>query len=72
VILLIAILVWPVVVLVCALSFRKTIANVLNSADEAEIGPYGLKWRKSSQHDQADTTQRSCSASVKGLSGNRN
>lgn len=56
-ILLIAILVWPVVVLVCVLSFRRTIANVLNSADEAEIGPHGVKWRKSSQRDQANAIQ---------------
>jgi hypothetical protein len=62
VILLIAILVWPVVILVCVLSFRRTIANVLNSADEAEIGPHGVKWRKSSQQNQASGTQASVSA----------
>ena len=53
-ILLIAVLVWPVFMLVCVLSFRRTIANVLNSADEAEIGPHGVKWRKSSQQNQAN------------------
>jgi hypothetical protein len=61
-ILLIAILVWPTVILVCVLSFRRTIANVLNSADEAEIGPHGVKWRKSSLQDQDSTTQLPVSA----------
>lgn len=63
---LIAILVWPAVILVCVLSFRRTIANVLNSADEAEIGPHGVKWRKSSQQNQASTTQLSVSAQEPG------
>lgn len=65
-ILLIAILVWPAVILVCVLSFRRTIANVLNSADEAEIGPHGVKWRKSSQQNQANTTQLPVSAQEPG------
>ena len=53
---LIAILAWPAVILVCVLTFRRTIVHVLNSADEAEIGPHGVKWRKSSQQNQANTT----------------
>jgi hypothetical protein len=62
VILLIAILAWPAVVLACALVFRRTIANALNSAEEAEIGPYGLKWRKSYHPNQANKTQVPASA----------
>jgi hypothetical protein len=49
-ILLIAVLGWPTILLVCVFLFRRTIASVLKSADEAEIGIHGLKWRKSSQH----------------------
>jgi hypothetical protein len=48
-ILIIAILVRPMVTLVYVVSFRRVIANVLKSADEVEIGPHGLKWRKTSR-----------------------
>lgn len=55
-ILLITALVWPVVILICILSFHDTIESVLKSADEGEIGVRGFKWRKSSQQHQADAT----------------
>ncbi len=56
-ILLLDALIWPVVILACVLIFRKSISNVLNSADEAEIGPLGLKWHRSPQGHQTETTQ---------------
>lgn len=60
-ILIIAILVRPVVTLVCVLSFRRAISDALKSADEAEIGPHGLKWRKASR--QGRTTKNRTSGS---------
>jgi len=55
VLLIIAILVRPAITLAYVLSFRRTIADVLKSADEVEIGPRGVKWRRvstrSSEYD---------------------
>lgn len=67
--LIIAILIWPVITLVYVLSFHRTIADALKSADEVEIGPRGVKWRRastrSSEHDSDPRFSRTASSTAR-------
>ncbi len=52
----VALLIWPAVILVSIFTFRGAIVKVLSAADEAEIGPRGMKWRKNSEPKKINRT----------------
>jgi hypothetical protein len=63
---LVALIIWPIIILVCIFTFRAAIVAILTSAEEGEIGPRGMKWRRYSGPNktaiQADSSPKDSSS----------